>query len=127
MPDNMIEQRLAHTTVNLSELHKYFNEDPGYLKAEVEAGNDMHSRMLANHADYFEYWLRRYVSGRAKTLHRVFVEVREFIKYDEDEARLLIPLLIEGVSGKLLTNEWYELIPRCQYAHRRIRQTFSLA
>jgi hypothetical protein len=79
----------------------------------------------ANHADYFEFHLRRYTVGKTKTMHRVFAEVRQFLDFDPERAQSFIPILIDRVEQTILLNEWYELMPRYEIARVRIRQTFG--
>ena len=70
--------------------------------------------------------LRRYIADNRKTLHRVFLEIRVFLAYDESEARSLIPLLMDDVRKTILRNEWYALMPRWEQAKKKINQQFGI-
>ena len=123
----ILEQTFGHTTVNLAALELYLRSDPGYLVSAIECGDDEFNQTIANHADYVEFWLRRYVAGADKTLHRLFVEVQAFLDFDEPEARLVIPVLFEkSVRQTLMDNEWYEWLPRYELARQRIQRRFAI-
>lgn len=126
MKEGTIDRTLAHTTIDLDALKLYVRSDPGYLISEIEAGNSEYDQTVANYADFFEFWLRRYVASQSKTLHRLFIEVRAFMAFDEEQAGLLIPLLMGVVEETLLQNEWYELVPRLEAARHRVKRRFGM-
>lgn len=127
MKANGIKTTFSGTTIDPQAIEWYANSDPGFLACIIAVGGSTISREEANHADYFEFHLRRYIVGKTKTMHRVFAEVRQFLAFDLQGAQSFIPILIDRVEQTILLNEWYELMPRYEIARQRIEQKFGLA
>lgn len=122
-----LQQRFAHTTIQVSDVLEYLRSDPGYLTSSVDNGDSLVDIMIAGSADQIERWLRWYIAGICPTLRQVFAVIRALMAYDEETARQVIPLLLEkNIHPTLLANEWYEWLPRYEQARRRIRQQFGL-
>lgn len=104
----------------------YLFDEPHYRKCGLAMGVNTYAKMLLGRTDTFEFWLRRYIGGRARTLHRVNYEVRDFLFFDERSARGMIAFSLDAVQYTLLTNEWYELMGRYQTARQRIQKKFGI-
>ena len=126
MKDNPIQATFSGTTINPQVIESYASDDPGFLECIVKInGSNLHKRE-ANHADYFEYHLRRYVVGKTQTMHRVFAEIRQFRAFNTESASVFIPILIDRVEETIFLNEWYELMPRFERAKKRIKSRFGI-
>ena len=126
MKDNRIRTTFSRTTIDPQVIEWYVKSDPGFLACIIEMGGSEIRQKEANHADYFEFHLRRFIVGKTTTMHRVFVEVRQFLAFDSERAQTFIPILIDRVEQTILLNEWYELMPRYELAKRKIGQGFNI-
>ncbi|GAB4020241.1 hypothetical protein GCM10028808_60730 [Spirosoma migulaei] len=114
------------TTVDTGELMAYLCKYPQYLKAGMYAGVGEKALDYLAYTDDVDFWLRGYLMGRPKTLHRLFQEIRGFIAYDEKAARSMTEFVFNVVQETLLLNEWYELMERYLYARKRAQKTFRI-
>jgi len=99
-----------------------------YMPQNLDYGvlNNYSKRSLAvcNWMDYVDFHYRQYVIGFAKSLHRVFFEVRE---YNSLEIKLpgAVEEIIENVERDIGQNELYELMPRHLYAKKQVLELFA--
>ena len=123
----IVSQFSDQTSINLDNLNDYLDAIPNYLEAGLSQGVGRYSLKLLNYSDFFEFALKRYLSGRTKTLHQVFWEIREFrTAINENAANHMIAFSLEAVRQVLLLNEFYELMPRYQQAVKKIRDRFKI-
>ena len=115
------------TTIIPSAAENYLLHDmPCYRECGLTRGASAYALHRLCRADYFEFELRQYIGGRTRTLHSLNREVSSFLSLDEFSARTLITISLDVVQYHILTNEWYELMPRYLSARRRIQKKFRI-
>lgn len=77
-------------------------------------------------ADRVSVELRDYLAAISYRLTRLYRVIREFLASYPDDALFLIPFTLDHVRDVLISNEWFELMPRYERARTLIRQRFNL-
>jgi hypothetical protein len=117
----------AHSTVIPSAAENYlYDELPRYRECGLAMGVSARARLLLTRTDYVEFWVRRYIGGRDKTLHSANYEIRSFLALDDWGARRMIAFSLDALQQTILENEWYECMPRYLTARRRIQRQFAI-
>ena len=117
--DERIAGHIAGTTLNPSLVKGFLQTSPHYYQWGLAHQIDTHALDQLNATDLFEFYLRFYVTGRHKTLQAVLREVRVFAQTYANAAHHLIVYSLEDTRQQLLTLEWYELLPRLEFARER--------
>lgn len=117
---------LANSTINIAGLEKYLFTFPRYMEAGVKKDVSEPAIHFLGHLDAIEWWLKRYVGGKTKTLHRLFYEIRAFQQCNDKAARKMTAFALKVVGDHLLQQEYYELMPRYQIACQRIDKAFNI-
>lgn len=117
----------ADTTAIPSAAENYLiHEMPRYRECGMAMDVSSYARLLLTRTDYFEFWLRRYVGGQDRALHGMNYEIRSFLALDERCAKGMIAFSLEAVRQTILTNEWYEVMPRYLKVRQRIQKKFGI-
>ncbi|AUD07021.1 hypothetical protein [Spirosoma pollinicola] len=119
--DSLLDQSFSGTTVDIESLKKFLCDKPNYLGWGIDLDLRKGSLNILNSADYVEFHLRMYLLGEPKTLYRVFREIRFFINMDHNAAHHFITYSMEVLKQEILSHEWYELMPRMDYAIKKIQ------
>ena len=120
-------QAFAQATLIPSAAENYLNHEmPRYRECGLAMDVSAYARLLLTRTDYFEFWLRRYVGGRDRTLHGMNYEIRSFLALDERGAKGMIAFSLEAIRQTILENEWYEVMPKYLIARQRIQKKFGI-
>ena len=122
----IIDDAFKQSSVNTYIIYVYLDAIPNYLEAGLNQGVGRYSLKLLNHVDFFEFALKRYISGRAKTMHGVFREVQQFRQVSEHDANHMIAFSLEAVKTIILSHQWFELMARYDQAVKKIQNRFKI-
>lgn len=121
-----ILQDFNQTTINVARVEDFLLGIPRYREAGYEANVSPYAGRLLNRTDCFEFELRQYLAGEAKTRYHLNRSIRKFLSLDDHSARTMICFSLDAVEATLLDNEWYEVMPRYQSVRIHIQKTFGI-
>jgi hypothetical protein len=96
---------------------------PKRLDHAVENELDTVTTDCYNKLDYIDFHYRRYLAGVYKTLHRVFFEVRRFIRAGHSPEHVI--KLLSDIKELALKLEFYELMLRLEKSTTSIKKTLT--
>ncbi len=118
--DERIARHLAGTTLDPASVKLFLRTPPHYHQWGINQSLDHLSLNQLTATDLVAFYLQLYLTGRHKTLKAVLREVRAFSQADANGAHHLIRHCLAVTCRRLLTLEWYELMPRFEAAQEMI-------
>lgn len=114
------------SVVNPYEVMHYCIQKSWMHEHGIQQGYPAYNLPILQFADKVSVEMRDYLGAISYRLTRLYRVIWEFMTAYEKDARFLIPFTLDHIRGVLLSNEWYELLPRFDRARALIRQRFTL-
>lgn len=96
---------------------------PRLLDVAIRNNSSRYLQRIFNHMDYVDFHFRRYLSGRVKTLHRVYSEIRSLFNFDDSEnTTVLFYCCLIDIYQSLSKHELFELLPRFEKTKNKVCQ-----
>ena len=120
--DSFIQNTFAGTTVDVQRIYTFLGEN--LFKAACV--DDDRELVLLENRDYCQDVSWWYIFGRIETTNFVCEEIGLFLEFEPCDAAKLIVAFFERIKQHLLTEEWYEFMPRYQLLRQKIREEFTI-
>lgn len=116
----------TQTTVDVASVEEFLLGIPRYREAGYEMKVSACAGRLLHRTDSFEFELRQHLAGETKTRYHLNRSIRTFITLDKTSARAMIIFSLNAVEATILSNEWYELMPRFRKIRQHIQKLIAL-
>lgn len=116
----------TQTTINVSSVEDFLLGIPRYREAGYEMNVSAYAGRLLHRTDSFEFELRQYLAGESKTLYHLNRSIKTFLALNHTSARAMILFSLNAVEATILSNEWYELMPRFRKTRRHVQKFIAL-
>lgn len=116
----------TQTTINVASVEDFLLGIPRYREAGYEMNVSAYAGRLLHRTDSFEFELRQYLAGESKTRYHLNRSIRTFITLDKTSARAMIIFSLNAVEATILSNEWYELMPRFRKIRKHVQKRITL-
>lgn len=114
------------TTVDVGSVEDFLLGIPRYREAGYEMNVSAYAGRLLHRTDSFEFELRQHLAGESKTLYHLNRSIRTFLALDNTSARAMILFSLNAVEATILSNEWYELMPRFRKIRQHVQKRITL-
>lgn len=120
--DRFIQNTFADTTVDVQRIYSFLYE---HVFKVACAADDRESKLLENR-DYCQDVSWWYILGQLETTNCACEEIGLFLEFEPRDAARLVVAFFERIEQHLLTEQWYEFMPRYHLLRQKIREEFNI-